>query len=106
MIENLPTNKEIKVRIANGQIRLNDDLINFNTFRELKIDTAEELGNWLYLQLSKDKTGSVSKTLDMAHILGFEPEVMADTNFSPLQKLFKGKAILRMSKREWYVIDK
>lgn len=105
MIENLPTNKEIKNRISRGQIRLNDDLIDFNKFRELKLDTAVEFGDWLYDRLSNDIDGSVSKCLDMSHILGFKPEVMADTNFPPLQKLFRGKAIITMAKREWYVID-
>lgn len=102
----LPHTKEVKNRIKSGQIRLNDDLIDFNTFRGLKLDTAVDLGEWLYDRLTKDKSGEAHKALDIVSLLGFEPEVLADTNVPILQKFFKGKAILRMSKKELFVIDR
>ena len=89
--------QELRQRIANKQIRLNDETIDLQTYRVLNLESAEELGEWLFHN-SRDET--IDILLKM-----YESEVWADNNCPKLMEYFKGKAILQISKKQKFIID-
>ena len=97
----IPTT-ELKQRFANKQVRLNDEPITIDIWRTLKLDTAIEYGDWLFNTITKNP--EFKQTLSICRMM-WEPDQMADTNSPKLQKIFNGKAILRLSKKEVFVID-
>jgi len=95
-----PPSSEIKSRIKSGQIRLNGDPISIETYRSLKLESAIDLGEWVF------QNAEHLPVFELAKRIGFDIEVLADTNMKSLKKIFDGKSILRLSKKELYVIDK
>ena len=91
--------QELRQRIANKQIRLNDDPIDLQTYRVLNLESAQELGEWLF-QTHNSRDETIDILLKM-----YEPEVWADNNCPKLMKYFKNKAILQISKKQKFIID-
>lgn len=96
----VPPSNELKSRIKSGLIKLNGDPITFDQFKGLNLESGVPLGDFLFDKMSKHKG-----TFNMARNLGFEVDVWADTNMKSLQEIFAGKAILRLSKKDVYLID-
>jgi len=90
---------ELRNRIANKQIRLNDDPIDLQTYRILNLESAEELGEWLF-QTHNSRDETIDILLKM-----YEPEVWADNNCPKLMEHFRNKAILQISKKQKFIID-
>jgi len=90
---------ELRNRIANKQIRLNDDPIDLQTYRQLDLESAQELGEWLF-QTHDSKDETIDILLRM-----YEPEVWADNNCPKLMEHFRNKAILQISKKQKFIID-
>ena len=91
--------QELRQRIANKQIRLNDDPIDLQTYRQLDLESAEELGEWLF-QTHNSRDETIDILLKM-----YESEVWADNNCPKLMEYFKGKGILQISKKQKFIID-
>ena len=90
---------ELRQRIANKQIRLNDEPIGLQTYRVLNLESAEELGEWLF-----QTHNSRDETIDILLRI-YESEVWADNNCPKLMEYFKGKGILQISKKQKFIID-
>lgn len=93
---------ELRQRIANKQIRLNDEAIDLLTYRQLDLESAMDLGEWLF-QTYHLRNETISGLLKI-----YEPEIWADNNSPKLMEYFKGKAILRISKQRYngtFIID-
>lgn len=88
---------EIKQRIANRQIKLNDEPITIDIWRTLKLETAEPLGDFIANHPNCGVILRLGKIYDV--------DCLADCNSPKLQKIFKGKSILRISKKEVFVIN-
>lgn len=88
---------EIKQRIANKQIKLNDAPIPIDIWRTLKLETVEPLGNFISNHPECNAILRLGKIYDV--------DCLADCNSPKLQKIFKGKAILRISKKDVFVIN-
>ena len=89
--------QELRQRIANKQIRLNDETIDLQTYRVLNLESAEELGEWLFHN-SRDETIDILLRM-------YEPQVWADNNCPKLMEHFRNKAILQISKKQKFIID-
>jgi hypothetical protein len=90
---------ELRNRIANKQIRLNDDPIDLQTYRILNLESAVDLGEWLFQNYA-----SRDETIDIL-LRMYEPEVWADNNCPKLMEHFRNKAILQISKKQKFIID-
>ena len=88
---------ELRNRIANKQIRLNDEPIGLQTYRQLNLESAVELGEWLFNHPDFSTIARLSNI--------YSVEVMADCNCIILQEIFKGKAILQISKKYKFIIN-
>lgn len=90
---------ELRQRIANKQIKLNDNPIDIQTYRSLDLESGIDLGEWLFQTHNlRDETINVLLKI-------YEPEVWTDNNCPKLMEYFKGKAILQISKRQKFIID-
>ena len=87
---------ELRNRIANKQIRLNDDPIDIVTYRQLNLESAQELGEWLF------QTADTRDEMIHNLLKAYDFEVWADNNSPILMEYFKGKAILRVSKQKYH----
>lgn len=107
MTELLIPAAELRQRIANKQIRLNDDPIDIVTYRQLDLESAEELGEWLYNFFSNQYKLFSSEEQDIIRLMLniFDSSVWADCNSTLLKHIFKGKAILQISKKQKFVIN-
>lgn len=92
----IPTS-ELKQRIGNKQIRLNDEPITIDNWRTLKLETAEPLGDFISSHPECDVILRLGKIYDV--------DCLADCNSPKLQEVFGGKGILRISKKEVFVIN-
>lgn len=90
---------ELRQRIANKQIRLNDNPIDIVTYRQLDLESAEELGEWLF-QTHNSRDETIDILLKM-----YKPEVWADNNCPKLMEHFRNKAILQISKKQKFIIN-
>lgn len=88
---------EIKQRIANRQIKLNDEPITIDIWRTLKLETVDPLGGFIA------NHPKCSVILRLGKI--YDADCLADTNSPKLREIFNGKSILRISKKEVFVIN-
>lgn len=100
LLLNFIPSRELKSRIANGQIRINNEVVT-NVAIDLNIqDGYWTLGDFIYHQLNDD----VNKALQIANTLSNfrdffgEPE----TNIKYL-KFLSGYTLIKISKKEEYV---
>lgn len=102
IIELLIPASELRNRIANKQIRLNDDPIDLQTYRSLDLESAVDIGEWLF------QTADTRDEMIHNLLKAYDFEVWADNNSPILMEYFKGKAILRISKQRYngtFIID-
>ena len=88
---------ELRQRFANKQIKLNDDVIDMTTYRQLDLESAIPIEDWLVNNPNLSTIERLSKLYSI--------DVMADCNSPILQEIFKGKAILRLSKKDIFIIN-
>ncbi len=93
----IPTS-ELKSRLNSGQIKLNGEPITLPQYRELTLDSAIEFGEWLNNHPEFNTIQRLSKIYDV--------DILCDTNSPVLQRIFLGKGLLRLSKKEIYIINK
>lgn len=94
-----PNTKELKARFTNKQIKLDGEVISIDQFKQLNLDGAISLPDFLCQQTDLHLIG-------LCKILGVEADDMATSNIPKLNAVFSGKQILRMSKREFFVLNK
>lgn len=92
------TSAEIKARINNKQVLLNGDPIDITQYRLLNLESAVDLGTWL----TQPKHPNFGKIILLAQI--YPLDVMPVCNCKLLQQSFEGVSILRLSKKEVFVI--
>ncbi len=94
-----PSSKEIKARIANKQVKLDGETITFDQYKNLDLNSAVHLGDYLY----KHATPQI---INLYKILGIDSDDIATTNIPALKQIFKNKQILRLSKKDLFVLNK
>jgi hypothetical protein len=110
---------DIKVKIKNGQIKLNGEVVT-DPLMDLDIEFVkkedrptketpafEDAGNFLFRAISKDKECFDLCTAMGVDGLGIHPEFWPDLNFTnKLVEKFRKVYVLKISKKEWIILQK